>query len=74
MKTEFGKFLKRIMIIALHKCGVSLSEIVILLKPLGINRLFVFHPVKRHNEKDDMREGHLHSVHLPNVILLFVNM
>ncbi len=42
MKMELGKHEKRIAIIALHKCGLSQSEIVIPLKLLRINHLFVF--------------------------------
>ncbi len=62
---------KRILIIALHKCGQSQSEIFILLKRLGNNRLFVFCMVKRYNKMGDMvdnpRQGHPQSVHLPNL-------
>ncbi len=72
MRTEFGKREKIITIIVLHKCEQSRSEIVILLKLLRINCLFVFHMVKRYNKIGDivdrLREGRPHSIHLPNVI------
>ncbi len=63
---------KSIVIITLHECGWSPSEIVILLKPLGIDHLFVFCMVKWYSKTGDtvdkLREGHRHSVHMPNVI------
>ncbi len=63
---------KRIVIIALHGCGQSQREIVILLKPLGINRLSVFHVVKWCNKMGDIvdrpKEGRPHSVCLAYVI------
>ncbi len=58
--------------IVLQKCGQSQSEIVILLKPLGINRLFVFRTMKLYNKMGDIfdrpREEYPRSVHLPNGI------
>ncbi len=69
---DFGKHEKWILIIALHKYGQSQSKIVILLKPLGINHLFVFCIVKRYNKMayivDRLREGCSHHVNLSNVI------
>ncbi len=72
MKMEFGKHEKSIAIIVLHKRGLSHSEDVILLKPLGINCLFVFRTVKQYNKMSDIvdgpREGRPYSVHPLNVI------
>ncbi len=75
MKMEFRKHGKKIVIIMLHKCGQSPSEIIILLKLLIFNRLFVFCTVKRYNKMGDifdrLREECLHFVCLPNVIHAF---
>ncbi len=51
---------------ALHKCRCSRSEIVILLKSLRINHLFLFRTVKGYSETGDIvekpKESRLHSV------------
>ncbi len=51
---EFGKHEKRIAIIAVHECGRFQIEIIILLKLLKINQLFVCRTVKWYNKMGDI--------------------
>jgi len=63
---EWGFKENRVVVMALHKCGKSDSQIFKILKPLKISQNFVYRAIKRYKElwgvEERVRSGHLKSV------------